>query len=110
MLGWVSVLVCGLAACLMFNVGKGAGILALIVLGVNFWSLGIIHNYGPGRVHDSYKRFIDAQYAQHNHWCGTTSCCTCSKVGRAGFGGTGYGRCFIRSALNGTAFIRRIAR
>ena len=58
MLGWVSVLVCGIAAYLMFSVGKGAGIFALVVLGVNFWSFGIIYNYGPGRIQDNYERFV----------------------------------------------------
>ncbi len=58
MFGWVSVLVCGVAAYLMFNISKGAGIFALVVLGVNFWSLGIIHNYGPGQVRDNYERFV----------------------------------------------------
>jgi hypothetical protein len=58
LLGKITIGVCALATYIAFHVDSAMRIFALINLIANFWSLGIMWNYGPGSIGSNYENFV----------------------------------------------------
>ena len=58
-MGWFSFIICGIATYLAFKTNSAISIFALINAIANFWSFGIMHNYGGHiGVGGNYERFV----------------------------------------------------
>ncbi len=58
-MGALSLVVCIAATIVLFGVSRGLGAFALIVTILNFWSLGIMRNFGGyGGVSGRYERLV----------------------------------------------------